>query len=115
MRLDQTDTKRQSNMVPAVTGYTFIDEMSPTSGKAFRTLIFQLLVLGAKMRSVYDTKEDLRTLICMTEDHFFSELARQNAKAFIGVSTPTGPRVDFMNCVYGRLAVKLLDAYKAVR
>ena len=48
---------------------------------------------------------------------FFCELARLYASKFKNVKKQklSGPWIDFMDCMHGKLAISMLDGYKAVR
>ncbi|EKM48859.1 uncharacterized protein PHACADRAFT_65151, partial [Phanerochaete carnosa HHB-10118-sp] len=54
-------------------------------------------------------------LMSIPENDFLIELAHKYAKEFARVRVPSGPWIEFMGCIYGRVAVRVLDVYKTVR
>ncbi|EKM49863.1 uncharacterized protein PHACADRAFT_106353 [Phanerochaete carnosa HHB-10118-sp] len=94
------------------TGYEFIESLSQTSGSMFSRLLFQLLAMGAQMRGLCDRTP--RAFTDEDKDEFLCALARQYAKKFTGERAPSGPWIEFMDCMYGRAAVRMLNAFKRV-
>ena len=72
---------------------------------------YQALVLRAIMATVPQATLDLS----MSQDAFFDAIAHGSATQYTGVSGMLeGPYMDLMGCLYGTLAVNLLDGYKRV-
>lgn len=93
-----------------VSQYHFIDLISATCGQGFRGLLHQLLILGAYMRRILH--EDLVRVLAISPAEVLRSLARKYAREFNGVNDPSGPWIDFMDCMYGTLAEQMLDAFK---
>ncbi|GJE92548.1 kinase-like domain-containing protein [Phanerochaete sordida] len=88
--------------------YTWVHGARPTISTAALDLQYRLLVLDARMRGIPGLEPAPKT-----ESAFYGVLAGVLADHYKTIKEPSGTWYELLGCVRGKLAVRMLDGYKA--
>lgn len=89
--------------------YSYMGQISNKSCDAALDFQYKLTKLGAQMYGI----RDMQKALAMDNATFFQELAKAYASEFKSEKSPSGPWMEFMGAMRGRIATAMLDGYKA--